>query len=252
MSISSFDVAAAIVEVPLTREMRLKDGTKVTKMQIRACDLRKLRALNNAPGTWKRAVANERGGILTDCQWGVSRKAVGLLAPYRGKVKYVHQLVALVTGLMLPDTVYGTGRGGLTIDHKDENPANNAATNLRCMRTELNLARQAKSGSVHKKTPGTRWTFRKPFFNYIARNEALRGRAGHDRRLKKLRYSKGAHNDTSTSSRRKAEHRLHKMRRAVLLFLRERDGELFLGRAWCPVRQQGIETDFFAEIKASF
>jgi hypothetical protein len=252
MSAFSLRAPDVIVEVPLSRETRLKNGTKVSKMQIRACDLRKLRALNNHPGCWKRAVVVEQKGILAACQWKVSRKAVGLLAPYRGKLKLVHHLVALVTGLTLPGTVYDIRRGGLTIDHADENPANNDAANLRVMRHELNSTRQAKSGSVSKMTRGTRWAVRKPLFTYISPNEALWQRAGHDRRLKKLRYTKGTDTDNVTSSRRKAEHRLRKMRRAVLLFLHEHDAELFLGRAWCPVRKEGIEADFFAEIKADF
>jgi HNH endonuclease len=253
MSTFSLRAPDVIVEVPLSHETRLKDGTKVSTMQIRACDLRRLRALNNGlPGSWKRVAIQETRGILNHCQWRVSRSAVGLLAPYRGKMKRVHHLVALVTGLALPGTAYGTGRGGLTIDHKDENPANNVPANLRVMRHELNSTRQAKSGSVSKMTSGTRWAFRKPLFTYISPNEALRQRAGHDRRLKKLRYTKGTDADSTASSRHKAERRLRKTRRAVLLFLRGHDAELFLGRAWCPVRKEGIEVDFFAEIKADF
>jgi hypothetical protein len=102
-----------------------------------------------------------------------------------------------------------------------------------------------------KTTLRQRWQFAKPFFNYIDRNSALRGGAVSDRRLKKLRYLKGSCVDRTASPRRKAEHRLRKMRRAVLLFLRKHDNGLFLGRAWCPVRKQGIEKDFYPEIRYS-
>ena len=124
--------------VPLNRTVLKANGVAQTHAVVDTWAWNKLKKLNNGRcgmKCWKSATAQENEkkkdgvyhglGTLKCVQLFVSRKAKGVLKPYRDKMMKLHHLVLLVTEVLLPGDVLGNETGQKNCDHDDENPANN-------------------------------------------------------------------------------------------------------------------------------
>jgi hypothetical protein len=231
-------------------------------------------------------------GSLVSCYFAISAKATGVMgkeydrrkkACEKGKqpnrLISLHHAVALVTGC--PVRNFSTERGGMTVDHKDENPGNNSLENLRVLRTELNTARQCDPDGVHGPS-GNCYRFGKPFYNYIKPFSkpckkperckellhALWHKANDCTELKesgffningstdtqvKIRNRKTG--VTDNEARKRAIARKRAQGRAVFAFLRREEPDLFKG--WKPEQDAAgdwhwVEADFFEEFMAKW
>jgi len=147
--------------VPMKNRTDLKaNGVAQTHAVVDTWAWDKLKKLNNGRfgmKCWKSATAVENRkkkdgvwhglGTLSCVQLQVSKKAKGVLKPYRGKPMKLHHLVLLVTEVLLPGYVLGNETGQKNCDHEDENPANNLVSNLRIVRHELNSMRKGITAS---------------------------------------------------------------------------------------------------------
>jgi hypothetical protein len=231
-----------------------------------------------------------QNGFLSCCYFFISRNATGVMGEDRARRKavwiagckngkklstkiYLHHAVALVTGFPSPN--FSTNRGGITIDHKDENPANNVMENLRGMRTELNGARKCDPDGVQRPPygkghesegkPTNFYQYTKPMYNYIKRSTPLWQKAKDCDELKdagffgsnspidrqiKIRDTKTGDTITDDEARERAVARKRAQGRSVFAFLRREDPDLFKG--WKPERDAAgkwhwVEADFFDE-----
>ena len=148
--------------VPLSSTVLKANGVVQTHAVVDTWAWDKLKKLNNGgpyggKPAWSSASAQEKRekkdgvyyglGTLARVLLRVSRKAKGVLKPYRGKSMKLHHLVLLVTEVLLPGYVLGSKTGQKNCDHEDENPANNLVSNLRIVRHELNSMRKGITAS---------------------------------------------------------------------------------------------------------
>ena len=169
--------------VPLNNRTDLKaNGVAQTHAVVDTWILDKLKKLNNGrkyggKPAWSSATAEERRnkkdgvyyglGTLANVKLKVSRKAKGVLKPYRGKMMKLHHLVLLVTEVLLPGYVLGTNTGQKSCDHEDENPANNLVSNLRIVRAEVNNMRKGITASGIRPTNGNQLYFNLPLHKFF-------------------------------------------------------------------------------------
>ena len=240
------------IEIPLSKEAPITDGSIVKNAILDKEVAFELFRLNKgiSKSEWKTMSETQKRkkgykgvsskvtttGRLEQCQVHISVHAIG---PLRSKgVSYkisLHKAIALVTGLLHAGNINdlrGSGKKGgkYSLDHGNENPADNRLQNLRLIRHTLNAMRQS---DVYSVTPHYRkYRFGKPMFNYINSNytkEEISDELRYEFEYVK-KYTNNI-NDNTQYTREGAVARKRAMTLAVLAFLREKEPELFKGTA---------------------
>jgi len=162
----------------------------------------------------------------------------------QGKRVKLHTLVLLDSGVLTDLDNYDVKEGSVVCDHIDENPSNNMDSNLRLLRTEINLLRQL---NIYKVSPnGRKFNFSKPMYVYI--NKKYK-KSEFIPKLGRYGYHQ-SRNDYTQFTRTGAQRRKSQIALAMLDFIYERDPEMFATRQL--VNGQVCEGCIYSELVNQF
>ena len=141
----------------------------------------KMVKLNNSKQkrAWRKATAHEnKSGCLKQVQLGITESATGLLKIWTSEntkraTKEIHLIIFRVMGVLTDEHFDDEGhlKGGYSVDHDDNNPANNRLSNLRLVRKAVNSMLKSDGNQVGFNKRDKKYEFKLPMHNHFVDND---------------------------------------------------------------------------------